>query len=80
MDMTTHEAAVYLAGQGYKVKSRRDGTELSPSADTIKHWCIRGKFQGARKSGRVWLIPKNEVELLVNSELKRKDYSDITHF
>jgi len=65
-DMTTHEAAAYLAFAGYAVKRRRVGGEGPPSAGTIKAWCVRGKFQGARKSGRVWLIPKDEIEGLVD--------------
>lgn len=64
-DMTTHEAAAYLAAKGYTVKRRRVGGEGPPSADTIKLWCLKGKFQGARKSGRVWLIPENEIKNLL---------------
>ena len=62
MDMTTHEAAAYLAFAGYTVKRRRVGGEGPPSAETIKVWCTQGKFTGARKSGRVWLIPSDEIK------------------
>lgn len=65
-DMTTHEAAEYLATHGYTVKRRRVGGEGPPSTGTIKSWCVRGKFQGARKSGRVWLVPSNEIEALIH--------------
>ena len=64
-DMTTHEAAEYLAIHKYTVKRRRVGGEGPPTADTIKSWCVKGKFQGARKSGRVWLIPENEIKKLL---------------
>lgn len=65
-DMTTHEAAAYLAFAGYTVKRRRIGGEGPPSAGTIKLWCVKGKFQGARKSGRVWLIPEKEIKKMVS--------------
>lgn len=66
-DMTTHEAAAYLASKGYTVGRRRAGGKGAPAGDTLKHWCKQGRFQGARKSGDRWLIPKEELDKLIGA-------------
>lgn len=63
-DHTTASAAQYLAEHGYTVRSKRDGTEQAPHADTIKRWCLQGKIQ-ARKAGWVWLIPQETLDELI---------------
>lgn len=66
-EMTTTEAAQYLKERGFQVHSKRNGTDAPPAAELIKRWCIRGKLK-ARKSGWVWLIPKEELDKLVPTE------------
>jgi hypothetical protein len=67
-DHTTATAAAYLAERGYTVRSKRDGTENPPSAQTVKQWCERGKIK-ARKTNWAWLI---EEEVLKNLIAKYK--------
>ncbi len=67
-DLTTNEAAAYLAERGYTVKRRRAGGEGAPSADTLKHWCLDGKFKGARKRDNRWFIPREELDKLLKTE------------
>lgn len=69
-DMTTTEAAVYLAERGYTVHSKRDDTDTAPNATTIKQWCLRGKIK-ARKSGWVWLVGKRELDKLIEERKKQ---------
>lgn len=63
-DMTTTEAAQYLASKGYTVRSKRDGTDKPPASELVKRWCEQGKVK-ARKSGWVWLIPQEELDKLI---------------
>lgn len=65
-DMTTTEAAAYLAAQGFTVHSKRDGTDRPPASELIKRWCISGKLK-ARKSGWVWIISQRELDRLLAS-------------
>lgn len=70
-DMTTTEAAQYLAGKGYTVRSKRDGTARAPNSTTVKQWCERGNIR-ARKSNWAWLIAKEELDRLLAEQLKNK--------
>lgn len=63
-DHTTTSAAAYLAERGYTVKSKRDGTQQSPTSTTIKQWCERGNIK-ARKAGWVWLINQATLDELI---------------
>lgn len=63
-DHTTTSAALYLKERGYTVKSKRDGTDLPPTAGTVKQWCERGKIK-ARKAGWVWLIDQAVLDGLL---------------
>ena len=55
-DLTTAEAAKWL--------SEREGKPLKP--DTVKHWCLQGRFPNARRVGSAnrgnWLIPQSDLE------------------
>lgn len=64
-ELTTKEAAAYLAEQGYMVKRGRIGGSGSPSADTLKHWALAGKLIGARKRENRWFIPRSTIEELI---------------
>jgi len=67
-DLTTAEAAAYLAERGYKVGRRRVGGTGSPTPSTIKRWCALGKLPGAEKYGGqygTWLIPKSALDALL---------------
>lgn len=81
---TTAKAAEYLAERGYTVRSKRDGTNKSPPADTIKHWCIDGKLPGAKKHGRDWSIPKEALDRLIRSTTMQKiileQFGPVTRF
>lgn len=68
-ELTTTEAAAYLAAQGYTISRRRAGGSGPPSADTLKHWALSGKLAGARKRDNRWFIPRRTIEELI----KRKD-------
>lgn len=68
-DHTTTSAAAYLTERGYKVHSKRDGTDTPPSPTTVKQWCERGKIE-ARKAGWVWLIEQNELDRLLTPPLR----------
>lgn len=74
-DMSTTEAAAYLAEHGYTVHSKRDGTDTLPNATTIKQWCERKKIK-ARKSGWVWLVDKTDLDRLIANELANKGGSE----
>jgi hypothetical protein len=70
--LTTTEAAQYLKERGYTVKLRKRGNEVrAVEADTLKHWCIDGKFPGAYKVGvgnrATWLIPQSDLDALLAS-------------
>ena len=64
-ELTTKEAAAYLAEQGFTINRRRAGGSGPPSADTLKHWALAGKLIGARKRDNRWFIPKATVEELI---------------
>lgn len=64
-ELTTTEAASYLAEQGYTIRRRRIGGDGPPSADTLKHWALAGKLAGARKRDNRWFIPKETIEELI---------------
>jgi hypothetical protein len=64
-DLTTTEAAAYLAEQGYTVSRRRAGGSGPPTADTLKHWALAGKLTGARKRENRWFIPRRTIEELI---------------
>ena len=56
--LTTTEAAALLTERGLTDK---DGGSVR--AETVKRWCLRKKFPGARSiSGRIWQIPREDVE------------------
>jgi hypothetical protein len=63
-DHTTSSAAAYLAEHGHTVRSKRDGTENAPTAQTVKQWCERGRIK-ARKAGWVWLIDQTDLDKLL---------------
>lgn len=65
-ELTTTEAAAYLAEHGYTVSRRRVGGSAPPSADTLKHWALAGKLTGARKRDNRWFIPKQELDRLID--------------
>lgn len=69
-DMSTTEAAEYLASHGYTVHSKRDGTDTQPNATTIKQWCLRGKIK-ARKSGWVWLVDREDLDGLIKLSVSK---------
>ncbi len=71
-DHTTSSAAVFLAEHGYTVARRRTGGVGPPTADTIKHWCERGKIK-ARKAGWVWLIAQEELDRLLGKADRSSD-------
>lgn len=74
MDLTTTEAAEYLAQRGYTVKRRRVGGKGPPTADTIKHWC--GKRLPARKAkGGGWLIAQEALDRLIEEGAKGNESS-----
>jgi len=64
-ELTTKEAAAYLAAQGFTINRRRAGGSGPPSADTLKHWALGGKLAGARKRDNRWFIPKRTIEELI---------------
>lgn len=64
-ELTTTEAAAYLAEQGYTVNRRRAGGSGAPSADTLKHWALAGKLTGSRKRDNRWFIPRETIEELI---------------
>jgi predicted site-specific integrase-resolvase len=70
-DLTTTEAAAYLAAQGFTVKRRRVGGSGSPSADTLKHWARDGKLAGARKRENRWFIPRETIAEMVANETRK---------
>lgn len=63
--LTTTEAAALLSDRGITVRSKRDGTDRPPSANTVKHWCQQGRFATAQRIGGTqrgyWLIDKAEL-------------------
>lgn len=63
-DLTTTEAAAYLAEQGYTVHSKKTGADSPPAAELIKRWCIQGKLKGRKRENR-WLISKRELDRLL---------------
>lgn len=67
-EMTTTEAAAYLAERSYTVKRRRVGGEGPPTADTVKRWCLNGRFPGATKHGRDWSIPREDLDKLIEGD------------
>lgn len=69
---TTTEAAAYLAERGYTVGRRRVGGAGAPTADTIRHWCGDGKFPGAKKRGRDWSIPQEDLDRLIRSKTMKE--------
>lgn len=71
-EMTTTEAAAYLAEKGYTVHSKRDGTDKPPNSTTVKQWCLNGRIE-ARKSGWVWLIEKGNLDRLLETNDSRID-------
>jgi hypothetical protein len=63
LDLTTTEAAAYLAARGFVVRSRRTrGVIGPPKADTIKRWCMGGKITARKVNPRLWLIPQDELD------------------
>lgn len=60
-DMTTTEAAQYLAERGYTVHSKKTGADSPPAAELVKRWCIQGKLKGRKRENR-WLISKRELD------------------
>lgn len=77
-NLTTHEAAQYLASRGFTVAYRRGGnSQGAPKPDTIKRWCIQGKFPNARNiGGRVWLIPKSDLDRLIDAHAGEREGRD----
>lgn len=56
MDLTTEEVAMRL--------SEREGKPIK--RDTVKHWCLQGRFPNARRVGSAnrgnWLIPQSDLD------------------
>jgi hypothetical protein len=67
-DLTTTEAAAYLAEHGYTVHSKKAGTDKPPASELIKRWCESGKLK-ARKTNWIWLISKRELDRLIETNV-----------
>lgn len=63
-ELTTTEAAAYLAAHGYTVHSKKAGTDSPPPAELVKRWCIAGKLKGRKRDNR-WFISKRELDRLI---------------
>lgn len=70
-DLTTTEAAAYLAERGYAIGRRWHGGRGPISARTLRKWCEAGKLEGAVKVGEgnraVWKIPQSELDKLLEA-------------
>lgn len=79
-DMTTTEAAAYLAAHGYTVHSKKTGADRPPASELVKRWCIVGKLK-ARKSGWVWIISQRELDRLLeeNDIVKNRTPQNTAH-
>lgn len=55
-DLTTAEVAKLLSDREHK----------SVKPDTVKHWCLQGRFPNARRVGSAnrgnWLIPQSDLD------------------
>jgi hypothetical protein len=65
-ELTTTEAAAYLAAHGYTVHSKKTGADGTPAAELVKRWCIAGKLKGRKRENR-WLISKCELDRLLDA-------------
>jgi hypothetical protein len=69
-DLTTTEAAQYLAERGYTVRSKRHGTDRPPTSELLKRWCEQKKIK-ARKTNWIWLIERAELDRLISARCDR---------
>lgn len=62
MELTTTDAARYLAERGVTVQYKRGRSSGPPKPDTIKRWLMTGKLKGRKVNPRLWLISQEELE------------------